>query len=68
MVVVSKDGEIVSHFSAGAVDLENIDATDERGALIFTENQEGRLREPDAVAWIDDTHFATANEGDYSGG
>ena len=68
MVVVSKDGEIVSHFSAGAVDLENIDATDERGALIFTENQEGRLREPDAVAWIDDTHFATANEGGYSGG
>ena len=68
MVVVSKDGEVISHFSAGAVDLKNIDATDERGALIFTESQDGRLREPDAVAWIDDTHFATANEGDYNGG
>lgn len=68
MVVVARDGSIVSHFSAGAVDLEGIDATDERGALIFTESQMGRLREPDAVAWIDDEHFATANEGDYQGG
>ncbi|KCV81397.1 hypothetical protein ATO10_12349 [Actibacterium atlanticum] len=68
MVVVAADGSIVNHFSAGAVDLEGIDATDERGALIFTETQEGRLREPDAVKWIDDNHFATANEGDYQGG
>jgi hypothetical protein len=68
MVVVARDGNIVSHFSAGAVDLEGIDATDERGALIFDESQKGRLREPDAVTWIDDAHFATANEGDYQGG
>ncbi len=68
MVVVSAEGDILNHFSAGAVDLENIDATDERGALIFTESQKGRLREPDAVTWIDDNHFATANEGDYNGG
>ena len=68
MVVVARDGSILNHFSAGAVDLENIDATDERGALIFTESQPGRLREPDAVTWIDDQHFATANEGDYEGG
>ena len=68
IAVVDKDGNVVSHFSAGAVDLEGIDATDERGALIFTESQPGRLREPDAVKWIDDTHFATANEGDYEGG
>ncbi|WP_419739181.1 esterase-like activity of phytase family protein [Ruegeria sp.] len=68
IAVVDKDGNVVSHFSAGAVDLEGIDATDERGALIFTESQEGRLREPDAVKWIDDNHFATANEGDYKGG
>lgn len=68
IVVVSKDGEVISHFSAGAVDLENIDATDERGALIFTESQKARLREPDAVKWLDNDHFATANEGDYEGG
>lgn len=68
MVVVSKDGEILNHFSAGAVDLEGIDATDERGALLFTESQMGRVREPDAVKWIDTDHFATANEGDMDGG
>ncbi|TCP36113.1 esterase-like activity of phytase family protein [Rhodovulum marinum] len=68
IVVVSKDGEVLSHFSAGAVNLDGIDATDERGALIFTERQEGRKREPDAVTWIDPDHFATANEGDYQGG
>lgn len=68
IAVVSRDGEVTSHFSAGAVDLENIDATDERGALIFTERQQGRLREPDAVKWLDNGHFATANEGDYQGG
>ncbi|WP_270725692.1 esterase-like activity of phytase family protein [Shimia sp. Alg240-R146] len=68
LVVVAKDGTVQNHFSAGAVDLEGIDATDERGALIFTESQQGRKREPDAVTWIDDAHFATANEGDYEGG
>ena len=68
MVVVARDGSVVSHFSAGSVDLTDIDATDERGALIFTEAQANRLREPDAVKWLDDQHFATANEGDYNGG
>ncbi|MDO6584882.1 esterase-like activity of phytase family protein [Salipiger sp. 1_MG-2023] len=68
IVVLTKSGEVLSHFSAGAVDLEGIDATDERAALLFTESQPGRLREPDSVQWIDDDHFATANEGDMDGG
>ncbi|MCV6594421.1 MAG: esterase-like activity of phytase family protein [Silicimonas sp.] len=68
MVVVAADGSIVSHFSAGAVDLVNIDATDERAILKFDESQMGRVREPDAVKWLDDDHFATANEGDMDGG
>ncbi|WP_095588405.1 esterase-like activity of phytase family protein [Actibacterium ureilyticum] len=68
IVVVGRDGSIVNHFPAGTVDLDGIDATDERGALVFTESQQGRKREPDAVKWLDDTHFATANEGDYEGG
>ncbi|OIQ29255.1 MAG: alkaline phosphatase [Alphaproteobacteria bacterium MedPE-SWcel] len=68
LVVVSGAGDVLNHFSAGSVDLDGIDATDERGALIFDESQNGRLREPDAVTWIDDSHFATANEGDYKGG
>lgn len=68
MVVLNAAGEVLSHFSAGAVDLEGIDTVDERAALIFDGNQPGRLREPDAVTWIDDSHFATANEGDMDGG
>jgi hypothetical protein len=68
LVVLDRDGKVVSHFSAGSVTLENVDLTDERGALRFTETQADRKREPDAVKWIDDDHFATANEGDYEGG
>ncbi len=68
IVVIGADGEVMNQFSAGSVDLENIDATDERGALIFTESQMGRLREPDGLQWIDDNHFAIANEGDMDGG
>ncbi len=68
IVIASKTGEILNHFSAGAVDLDMIDATDERGALIFAESQQGRLREPDGVQWIDNDHFAIANEGDMDGG
>lgn len=67
IVVATKEG-VISHFSAGSVDLENIDATDERAALIFDESQPNRLREPDAVQWIDNDHFAIANEGDMDGG
>lgn len=68
IVVLNRDGSVASHFSAGSVDLEGIDATDERAALIFTESQPGRLREPDGIQWIDDMHVAMANEGDMDGG
>ncbi|MEO9650624.1 MAG: esterase-like activity of phytase family protein [Roseobacter sp.] len=68
IVVMRRTGEILNHFSAGSVDLTGIDATDERGALLFTETQVGRLREPDGVQWIDTDHFAIANEGDMNGG
>jgi len=67
LVVVARDGSIVSHFSAGAVDLTNVDTAEER-ALTFDDTLAGVVREPDAVKWIDDTHFATANEGDMDGG
>ena len=68
IVVIDADGNVMNSFSAGAVDLMNIDATDERAALLFTENQMGRLREPDGLQWIDTDHFAVANEGDMDGG
>ncbi|WP_420824296.1 esterase-like activity of phytase family protein [Tropicibacter alexandrii] len=68
IVIIGADGTVMNQFSAGAVDLDGIDATDERAALLFTESQPGRLREPDGLQWIDDNHFMIANEGDMDGG
>ncbi len=59
--------KVMSHFSAGAVDLDGIDATRD-GIISLTESKTGLRREPDAVAWLDDNRFVTANEGDYEGG
>ena len=67
LVILDASGKIVSHASAGAVDLSQIDIKEE-GALTFDGSQEQRLREPDAVKWLDDERFVTANEGDYNGG
>ncbi len=67
VIVDSKTGKVSNHFSAGSVDLEQID-TEKDGALIFTGSQKNVLREPDAVKWLDDNRFVIANEGDYKGG
>ena len=67
IVVLNRAGDILSHFSAGAVDLYNVD-TKEEGALTFDDTLMGVVREPDSVKWIDGDHFATANEGDMDGG
>ncbi len=66
MIVLAADGSVLSHFSAGEVELVGVD-TEEEGALTFDQTITV-VREPDSVAWIDDTHFATANEGDMDGG
>ncbi len=66
-IVDAKNGKVTSHFSAGSVNLENVDLKEER-ALTFAGTQKNRKREPDAVKWIDDDRFVTANEGDYEGG
>ena len=67
IVIIGADGLVANHFSAGAVTLEGVD-TKRDGALRFTDTQPDRLREPDAVKWLDNDHFAVANEGDYEGG
>lgn len=62
-------GEITNHFSAGAVDLIQVDLQDERPNQINqTESAAGVLREPDGVSWVNSDYFATANEGDMDGG
>lgn len=64
-----KTGEIVNHFSAGTVDLTDIDLTEGKPKQIsLTENKMTIPREPDGVSWIDNEYFATANEGDWKGG
>src|SRR5690606_3452217 len=67
VIINGETGEVTSHFSAGSVDLENIDASDD-GRLSFSESQADRLREPDAVQWLDNDRIVTANEGDWNGG
>ncbi|MEL7488020.1 MAG: hypothetical protein AAGJ87_12485 [Pseudomonadota bacterium] len=60
-------GAVVGAFDLGAVDLDNID-TEENELIELTSALAGVPREPDAVTWIDDETFATANEGDLVGG
>lgn len=62
-------GTITEDFSAGSINLTQIDASEEDAAIIsLSESQSNVLREPDGVAWIDNQHFATADEGDLDGG
>lgn len=67
IVVIGADGAVASQFSAGSTDLDMID-TKRDGKLSFSDKKEGVLREPDGVKWLDNDHFAVANEGDYEGG
>ncbi|MEO1702680.1 MAG: esterase-like activity of phytase family protein [Pseudomonadota bacterium] len=66
-VIDGLTGEVISHFSAGAVDLNNVDVDEER-ALTFDATLEGVVREPDAIKWLGNDRIVTANEGDYEGG
>lgn len=58
---------VIRHFSAGKVNLKDVD-TKRDGSINPKDSLQGVAREPDAVAWLDDTRFVTANEGDYLGG
>ena len=69
VLVDLKNGKIVNHFPAGTVNLTQIDTIDERPNFIdLKDTQSNVLREPDAVVWISDSEFATADEGDLEGG
>jgi hypothetical protein len=67
VLVDGKTGKVETHFSAGKVDLKNID-TKKDGKIELSDSQTGVAREPDAVHWIDNDRFVTANEGDWKGG
>ncbi|MFT7184833.1 MAG: hypothetical protein ACI84K_000199 [Pseudohongiellaceae bacterium] len=60
---------ITANFSAGTVDLEQIDTDEEDAALITLTGSIDQIpREPDGVSWINTQYFATADEGDLDGG
>ncbi len=67
VVVDGKTGKIDAHFSAGKVDLKDID-TKKDGKIDLSGSMDGVPREPDAVHWVDANRFVTANEGDWNGG
>ncbi|CAN5220913.1 esterase-like activity of phytase family protein [soil metagenome] len=54
-------------FSAGSVTLTGIDAKKDN-KISLTDTLTDVAREPDAINWVDSTHVATANEGDWKGG
>jgi hypothetical protein len=62
-VVDITTGQVISQFSAGSVELENVDILE--NDLIELNGSLEKRREPDAVTWIDPDSSATANEGDY---
>lgn len=67
VLVDLKTASVVNHFPAGQVSLDYVDT--EEDDLIEPDGQLVNVpREPDAVAWLDDGRFATANEGDLFGG
>lgn len=66
-VVNAKTGKVISHFSAGTVNLVNAD-TKRESALTFNKTQKDRRLEPDAVQWLDNDRFITTNEGNHKGG
>lgn len=71
VVIDLKTGRVSDSYTAGSVDLRRVDATEEElgpqenGLILFEDRLDDKRREPDAVAWISNDLFATANEGDY---
>ncbi len=69
ILVRLSNGKIINDFSAGTVDLEKVDATEEDPALIsLTESLSSVAREPDGITWLSNNRIATADEGDLFGG
>ncbi len=62
-IVDMKTGTVINHFSAGSTTLHNVDNAEED--IISFDTTLTKRREPDAVTWINNDVFATANEGDY---
>lgn len=66
-IIDGRTGTVQKIFSAGSESVTGID-TAEDGKIDQTGSIPDTPREPDAIGWIGDDHFATANEGDWKGG
>ncbi|MGV0741057.1 esterase-like activity of phytase family protein [Mycolicibacterium sp. XJ870] len=66
-VIDGRTGQVQKIFSAGSESVQGVD-TKEDGKLDQSGSIDDTPREPDAIGWIGDDHFATANEGDWKGG
>ena len=60
-------GTIINDFNAGTANVEDVDI-EKNGTIETNGNLLDIPREPDAIAWINDGVFVTANEGDMNGG
>ncbi|MGO4783828.1 esterase-like activity of phytase family protein [Cryobacterium sp. W22_MBD10_FK3] len=58
---------ITKVFSAGTATVTGIDTKKDK-VINLTGKITDVPREPDSISWVDDTHLATANEGDWKGG
>lgn len=66
-IVDLASGQVVSHWSAGTVDLTQVD-DNENGLIELDASLTDVPREPDAVTWTSINTLATADEGDLNGG
>jgi hypothetical protein len=62
-IVDLASGRVTAHFPAGRVSLTQVDGRRD-GGIRPTQTLDNLVREPDAVKWLDDDRFVTANEGD----
>jgi hypothetical protein len=67
VLIDTKTYEVVGSFTAGTVNLTQVDLTEE-GVISQTETDLTVPREPDGITWLDNDYFATADEGDLYGG
>ncbi len=67
VLVDLEQNTVITHFSAGQQDVDGIDLRKDK-IIALTDTGKNLLREPDAVAWLDNSYLVTANEGDYQGG
>lgn len=66
-IIDLQTNRITNVFSAGSAEVKGVDTQSDK-LINPTDTLPETPREPDAIAWIDDNHVATANEGDWKGG